>query len=126
MLILLIINLLLSKIVSRYTLLYTPKVSFIVTINIIVFIIILNIFFRYQIIDINLSDTIYIILFIIISERLITIIISKEFREYKNNLLNTFIISIIAFFIFDLDFVKTYILAYPEIIIFLVPINFII
>ncbi len=123
---LLIVNLILSKIVNNYTLLYTPKVSFVVTINIIIFIIILNVLFNYDILDTNLSDTIYIILFIIISERLIMIILSKEFKEYRSNLLNTFIVSIVAFFILDLDPVRIFILAYPEIIIFLVPINFII
>ncbi len=126
MLLILIINLILSKITNRYALLYTPKVSFITTVNIIIFIIVFNILFTYNILDTNLSDTIYIILFVIISERLVTIILSKELKEYSSNILNTFIISTVSFLIFNLDLSRTFILAYPEIIVLLVPINFII
>ena len=122
---LLFINLWISKLISKQTLLYTPKISFIIVINIVIFTAIMNLLFKYSILDVNLSDTIYIILFIIVSERLINVIVSKEFREYKNNLTNTFIIAIFAYMIFSIAFVKVFILAYPEIIILLAPANFI-
>ncbi len=122
---LLFINLGISKLISKQTLLYTPKISFIIVINIVLFTAIMNLLFKYSILDVNLSDTIYIILFIIVSERLINVIVSKEFREYKNNLVNTFIIAIFAYLIFTIGFVQVFILAYPEIIILLAPANFI-
>ncbi len=125
LLLLLISNLFISKIVNKYTLLYTPKISFIITINFIIFIIFINLLSSYFI-TLNLSDSLYIILFIIISEKLITIIISKEFKEYRSNLINTFFIALAWFIFFNLDIIKTIILSYPEIIIFLIPINFII
>lgn len=122
---LLFINLGISKLISKQTLLYTPKISFIIVINIVIFTAIMNLLFKYSILDVNLSDTIYIMLFIIVSERLINVIVSKEFREYKNNLTNTFIIAIFAYMIFSIGFLKVFILAYPEIIILLAPANFI-
>jgi len=123
---LLLINLAIWKVISKQTLLYTPKISFIITINIILFIAILNILFKYEVIDVNLSDTIYVILFVIVSERLINVIVSKEFKEYKNTILHTFIVAIVAYMIFSIGFVKVFILAYPEIIVFLAPINYVI
>ena len=122
---LLIINLGISKLISKQTLLYTPKISFIIVINIVIFTAIMNLLFKYSILDVNLSDTIYIILFIIVSERLINVIVSKEFREYKNNLTHTFIIAIFAYMIFSIGFIKVFILAYPEIIILLAPANYV-
>ena len=121
-----IINLLLWRLTNKYTLLYTPKISFILIINIIFIIWILNILFYYNFINLNTADSLFIIFFILISERLITIVLWKEFSEYKYNLLNTVAFAFILFFIFSIGFIQTLILAYPEIIIFLIPINFII
>ena len=123
---LIIINLLLWKITNKYTLLYTPKISFIITINLILIILLLNILFKYNLINTNLSDTLFIILFLIISERLITLILSKEFNEYKYNLLNTILFALISFLVLNIWYIQTIILAYPELILFLIPINFII
>ncbi len=122
---LLAINLAISKLISKQTLLYTPKIGFIIIINIVIFIAIMNLLFHYSILDVNLSDTVYVILFIIVSERLINVIVSKEFREYKKNLVNTFIIAIFCYMIFTIGFIKVFILAYPEIIILLAPANYI-
>jgi hypothetical protein len=80
----------------------------------------------YNLINIDISDTLFIILFIVISERFITIVLSKEFSEYKYNLLNTILFAILSYIILSISFIQTVILAYPEIILFLIPINFII
>ena len=95
-------------------------------INIIVFIITINVFIIYNLISININDIMFIIFFILIAEKLVNIIASKEFGEYKATLINTLLFSIIAFVIFKLNFVKTFILAYPEIILLLIPMSFII
>lgn len=123
---LIIINLFLWKITNKYTLLYTPKISFILIINIVIIILLLNLLLSYNLININITDSLFIILFILVSERLITIILSKEFSEYKYNLLNTIIFAVISFLILNIWTIQTLILAYPEVIIFLIPINFII
>ncbi len=123
---LIIINLILWKLTNKYTLLYTPKISFILIINIVVIILLLNLLFKYNIIDLNITDSLFIIFFILISERLITVILSKEFSEYKYNLFNTILFALISYLIFNIWTIQTLILAYPEIIIFLIPINFII
>jgi len=121
-----ITNLLLSKIINRYTLLYTPKVSFIIIINTLTMIIVINLLYNYNLLNINTTNSLFIILFIVISERLITIILSKDFTEYKINLFNTILFSLVSFFIFSLNIINTFILAYPEIILLLIPLNFII
>lgn len=123
---LIIINILIGKIINRYTLLYTPKISFIMTINIIVFSIIIMIMYHYHIIGSNINDIMFIILFIIISERLITLVISKDFGEYKYNLVNTAIFVLLTYLLFSIPIIQLFLLAYPEIILLLAPINFII
>lgn len=123
-LIILFINLIVSKIINKYTLLYTPKVSFLAIINIITIIITINILDNYSAISTSISDIIFIILFLIISERLISIIVSKEFREYKSNFLNTILFSIISFLFFNINIIKVFLLAYPEVIILLIPFSF--
>lgn len=125
LLFLILINILLGKITNKYTLLYTPKISLIITINIIIFFIIINNLYYYNIINTNINDVMFIIFFITISERLITIVLWKDFTEYKFNLLNTIAFSIICYLILNIDLIKIFILAYPEIILTLIPLNFI-
>jgi len=124
--ILLLINLFLSKIIIKYSLHYTPKITLITIINIIILIIAINIGIQQNYINININDIMLIIFFILISEKLIHIIISKEFWEYKNTLLNTFIFTIISYLFFNITIIKTFILTYPETIILLIPIAFLI
>jgi len=121
-----ITNLLLSKIIQKYNMHYTPKVSMLVIINIIIFIVTINIFINNKLIKIDINDIIFIILFVLIAEKLVNIITSKEFWEYKLSLINTFIFSIFSYLFFSINFIKTFILAYPEIIIILIPFTFII
>jgi hypothetical protein len=75
----LITNLALSKFINKYKLHYTPKVTMLTIINIIVFIITLNLLANYSLIKIDINDIMFFIFFILISEKLITVIISKEF-----------------------------------------------
>ncbi|MDQ7009076.1 MAG: 7TM domain-containing protein [Candidatus Gracilibacteria bacterium] len=123
---LIIINLILGKLTNKYTLLYTPKISFIIIINLVVIMLLLDILFMYDLIYINISDTLFIILFIVISERFISVVLSKEFSEYKYNLLNTILFALVSYLIFSISYIQTITLAYPEIILILIPINFII
>lgn len=119
-----LLNLLLSKVITRYKLHYSPKISLLTIINIIFFIIIINFFIFKWLIKIDINDIMLIIFFILIAEKLINIIIWKEFWEYKIPLLNTIIFSIFSYLFFSINFIKTFILAYPETIILIIPILF--
>lgn len=123
---LVITNIILSKLMWRYNLLYTPKLSFVLIINFISFVFLINFMYSYNLLEINSNDLIYIFLLIIISERLINLLLSKEIFDNALNFLNTLVFSILTFFIFSFDIIKILILAYPEIIILLIPINFMI
>lgn len=123
---LVVINLWLSRITARSTLLYTPKITFLITFNLLLFILWVNIleYLGYE--ELSVTDSIYMVLFVLISERLIWIITSKEFWEYKMSLLNTIIVFLFCYAIFTLPEIKVLLLAYPEILIILLPLNFLI
>ncbi len=125
-LIFLITNLTLSKLIAKYNLHYSPRITLITIINVVITIVFVNIFISYELIKININDIMFVIFFILISEKIINLIVSKDFSEYKISLLNTFIFAIISYIIFSLAIVKTFILSYPEIILFLMPISFVI
>lgn len=120
------LNLFLSIITDRYNLLYSPKIVFLISINIITFILFLNIWYSFWIVWLNASDILYFIIFIILSEKMINIITSKDLLEYKESFFYTLLISIICFLILSIDYIKILTLSYPEIILFLIPINFLI
>lgn len=126
LIIFLITNLILSKIVAKYNLHYSPRIALLTLVNIIIAILSINIFIANDLISININDIMFIIFFILISEKLVHIIVSKEFSEYKISLLNTLFFTILSYIFFSLTFTKTFILAYPEMILLLIPISFII
>jgi hypothetical protein len=78
----------------------------------------------FEIIDVTISNILYIILFFIVSEKLITIITSKEFREYKKSLVWTLLISLVCYALFNFNTLLVFLTAYPEVLITLVPLNF--
>lgn len=121
-----LINLFLSYNIGKYNLLYTPKLTFLTIINIVIFIILFNLGQQYSLVDISPWDSLYIVIYIILTEKLINIVISKEFREYKKTLYSTFLIGIFLYFILIFDSLRVFLLAYPETILLLIPINFMI
>ncbi len=121
---LLIVNISISKIISKYTLLYTPKVTFITIINFLVFMWVFLIFDDMEYINIYLDDIIYIILFFVVAEKFITIIASKEFREYKKSFSGTIIVSFLCFGLFNFTTFLIFLTAYPELLLILIPFNF--
>ncbi len=118
------INFSLSKIIWKYNFHYSPKIVLITIINIIILTFFINLLISYKYIHLNINDIIFVILFILISERLINIIISKELSEYKLSLINTIIFASISYLFFSINIIRTFILAYPEIILLLIPIAF--
>lgn len=120
------LNLFLSLITDRYNLLYAPKMVFLITINIISFIWILNIFYWLWVISLNVSDILYFIIFILLSEKMINIIISKDLLEYKESFFYTLLIWGFCYVILNINYIKVILLSYPELILLLIPINFLI
>jgi len=121
-----IFNIIISYLTNKSTLLYTPKISFILSLNIVFLVIVLNAFYKYEILSVDINTVLFFVLFLIINEKLISVIISKEFAEYSNAILNTLIISIILFSIFNINYIKVFILSFPEIILIFIPITFLI
>lgn len=120
----LICNIIISRFINKYALLYTPKVACITIINIVSFMWIYQVFSHFEIIDIPLNNVLYIVLFVIIAEKLITIITSKEFREYKKGIFWTVIVAFLCFMLFQIDSLRVFFMAYPELILIFIPINF--
>lgn len=119
-----ILNLLLSVITTRYNLLYSPKIVFLITINIISFIIILNLLQSFWIVTLNFWDILYFVIFILLSEKIINIINSKDIFEYKESFFYTIFIWLFCYLILNINTVKIILFSYPEIILLLIPINF--
>jgi len=123
---LVVLNLLILKFSGRFNMLYTPKVSILISSNLILFIMILWLLLDWNLITLNITDSLYLLLFVVISERFLSIIVSKEFSSYRRALLNTFIVGILGYWLFSLPGFKTFILAYPEIMIIMLPVLFMI
>lgn len=121
---LLIFNILISKFIGKYTLLYTPKVSFITILNLLVFMIFYQVLTSFHIIFVPIDDILYIAVFFIIAEKLITIITSKEFREYKKHISGTLLISLLCLMLYHFDALRVFLMAYPEILLLFIPLNF--
>lgn len=121
-----LLNLVLARIMNTQTLLYTPKISFLMIINIISTILLINVMTAYDLIDLSLSNGLFIIIYIIILEKLINVILSKEFNEYRPALMNSIFIWLLWYIIFSSETVSTIILSYPEMILALIPLNFLI
>jgi len=119
-----LINLILATFISRYNLLYTPKIIFLTIINLTFFIGVFTFASENDLVKFSATDAIYIILYIILSEKLINVITSKEFKEYKKSLYSTFIIGLFGYLLLQIDSFRVFLLAYPEVILLLIPLNF--
>ncbi len=122
----LILNFLLSFLISKLNLLYAPKMAFLVSLNIILCIIVINILQSLDLIILNFWDILFFILFIIVNERFINIIVSKDLLEYKSSFVYTVFISIVSFYLININMLKIWLLAYPEIVLIIIPLQFII
>lgn len=120
---LLVFNVIISRILSKYTLLYTPKLVCITIANILFFMLFYQ-SLQYFDIDFPHSWVLYIVIFFIICEKLISIITTKEFREYKKSIWGTLLVSLICFALFFFDAFLIFLFAYPEVLLVLIPLNF--
>lgn len=118
------LNLILSIITTRYNLLYAPRMVLLLSINIVFFIFIINLLFSYNFITLNSWDILYFIIFILLSEKMIWIITSKDLLEYKESFFYTLLIWIFCYTILNLSSIKIILLSYPELILLLIPLNF--
>ena len=118
-----ILNLLIHRLIGRYYMLYIPRIATVLVINFIVFIVGVVLLAQYQIFMFDARDSLYIIMFIFLLERMIAIVWSKEFHEYIYSVLNTLIFVSVAFLLFTWSYVELVIGSYPESMIILVFIN---
>ncbi|MBW7954208.1 hypothetical protein H3C61_00110 [Candidatus Gracilibacteria bacterium] len=121
-----ILNIILSVITDRYNLLYAPKISFLLGINLISFILFINIISSFNLISLNFFDTLYFIIFILLSDKMINIITSKDLLEYKESFFYTLLIALFSYMILNINTIKIILLSYPEIILLTIPISFLI
>jgi len=120
-----VFNLLISRYISKYTLLYTPKITLITILNLVLFMLLFSAFWYISIVQIPfLWNILYIILFFIIAEKLISIMSTKEFREYKKSIWGTVIVSFLCYMVYSINIVWVFLLAYPELLLIFIPLNF--
>ncbi len=121
---LLIFNIIISWFISKYTLLYTPKVACITILNLLAFMIFYQYSQYFTFIHIPLDNVLYVVIFLMLAEKMITIITSKEFREYKKSIWGSVIISILCYMMYNFDSLRVFLMAYPETLLIFVPLNF--
>ncbi len=121
-----VLNLILSIVTDKYNLLYAPKISFLLWINLISFILFINIISEFNLISLNFFDTLYFIIFILLSDKMINIITSKDLLEYKESFFYTLLIALFSYMILNINTIKIILLSYPEIILFTIPTSFLI
>lgn len=124
MVLLIISNILIWLFFNKYTLLYTPKVACMTIMNIVIFMLSYQLWINFWVIQSPIDNILYVIIFFIIAEKLITIITSKEFREYKKSLSGTLVVSLLCTLMYFSDFIVVFLTAYPEILLVLIPFNF--
>jgi hypothetical protein len=124
LLFLFIFNLITARFLNKYTLLYTPKVTLITIANLLFFMLFYWLTWYIDYINIPLQNIIYVILLFLVSERFISIITTKEYREYKRSIWWTCIVALLCFSLFYIDPLLVFLFAYPEILLVLIPFNF--
>ena len=80
----------------------------------------------YFTISYNSVTILSIIIFFIVAEKLVSIISAREFREYKTAIFGTLLFSTFLALIYTFDSFLIFIFAYPEILLLLPFVNFII
>lgn len=111
-------NYLIFKVLKKHVLLYLPKIAFVITLDIFLVIILINILATYNLVLINSISIITILTIVLMSERLVWIMGSKDFSEYKWVLINTMLISIICWTLFMIPTINQTLIIYPEVLLF--------
>lgn len=118
------INIIIGQYLNRYALLYTPKISFLIICNILIYFLIGHILQYFNLGSLHFEHLVTFVFFIIMSERFLVIVTSKEFLEYKWSILGTLWLSVILALWASIDIIRVFLFSYPEILILLLPINF--
>lgn len=118
------VSLLARKFMKNYTLMYIPRMS-IVTIVISLLILLLLVLTTYF----NVSSVIAISIFpmfllINVAERCVSLVGEKGMKVASEVMFEVLIVSVIAYFVADSAYVRTMMLAYPELVILLIFVNF--
>lgn len=117
-------NIFVSLYLNKFALLYTPKISFLMVLNVITYFFIWHIFIYTGLWEIPFYSLISFIFFIVIAERFLVTVTSKEVLEYKSAISGTLILSIWLTLFAQIDTVRIILFSYPEILLLLLPVNF--
>ena len=118
------INIVIAQYLNKYPLLYTPKISFLIICNIVLYFLFSHLIVYFNIWEIWFQNLIGFVFFIVISERFLTIVTSKELHEYTWSISWTLWVTTILALLSSLDYIRIILFSYPELLIFLLPINF--
>jgi hypothetical protein len=121
----------LASLVSRFFLLrfpimQMPKVALSMLMVSIFLLLALTISAIYNIIDVRSLSIFPILLFILLSDRIVTIFLERDFIETIQTTVITLFLAILGFLILTWDQLRLFILIYPESILLLIPINILI
>ena len=119
-----IINIFIAKYLNKFALLYTPKISFLIICNILIYFLISHLMQYFGLWTLRLEQLVSFIFFIIISERFLVIVTSKELLEYRWAILWTLWLSILLAIWANIDIFRIFLFSYPEVLLLLLPINF--
>ena len=113
-------------ILIRFPIMQMPKVALSMLMVSIFLLLALTISSIYAIIDVRTLSIFPILLFILLSDRIVTIFLERDFIETIQTTLITLILAILGFLLLTWDQLRTFVLVYPESILLLIPINILI
>ena len=104
--------------------LYVPRIAFILTVNITFFIFFWVVARTFDYHILSSEHLISYLMFFFLMERTIALFWSKDLGEYSPSFINTIAFVLLSYFVFSFEFIERLILGMPEIILVLIPINF--
>lgn len=113
-------------ILIRFPIMQMPKVALSMLMVSIFLLLALTISSIYTIIDVRSLSIFPILLFILLSDRIVTIFLERDFIETIQTTLITLILAILGFLLLTWDQLRIFVLVYPESILLLIPINILI
>lgn len=113
-------------ILIRFPIMQMPKVALSMLMVSIFLLIALTISSIYAIIDVRSLSIFPILLFILLSDRIVTIFLERDLIESIQTTLITLILAILGFLLLTWVQLRTFVLVYPESILLLIPINILI
>ena len=110
-------------ILRRIPIMQLPKVALSMLMVALFLLVALTISSIYGIIDVRSLSIFPILLFILLSDRIVTLFLEREFTETIQTTVITLFLAILGFLLLTWEQLRLFILLYPEVILLLIPIN---